>query len=391
MTRTSVISHPANTPMVIIRREYLDICDGSHAAAALLNHFEYLTNARRDSECDTWIRRGFRQLAEELLGLYREKSISDAVTLLLEKGFIERRHNPGDKTDRTYQYRLHIAGVNRALEKWSAQRRSSDPDTGGDTGGQAPDTHLCKTQKCDIRNGKNDECLIRENQENIYYAADAAITELDVGREIASDETRLSVTSKTNSPAAVVTAEQAEPPPKKNRSRRKAEGESRPASEWMVAFREVWPDLAPARAGSIIAMITGKARRGEWARCRLEQPLDTPEELRAFGAFMRRRMGALKLTTTIRSPEVIQQWVFDFRAEQQQQAEEREKYSFIPGYIPLSQCKRPDDFRRRQDALDKWSRQQQAEALEIMARRYEDDKRRMQQRLAEAAAQNLEM
>jgi hypothetical protein len=376
MSRTSVISHPASTPLVIVRREYLDICDGSHAAAALLNHFEYLTNVRRAAECDVWIRRGFRQLADELLGLYGEKSISDAVSLLLDKGFIERRHNPDDKTDRTYQYRLCVDRVQDAVDAWA--------DDDG-FGGHSTDASLCETQKSETRGRKNAECLIRENLERKDYAPDGATSQMQDG-----DENAVPDDAKTGDDDCDAThaqrlgcdatgddddAKTGDASAKKPRSRRKVKNETpAPPSDWMTAFREVWPDLAPARAGSIIAMITGRARRGEWRRCRLEQPLDTPEELRAFGAFMRRRMKDLKLASTIRSAEVIQQWVFDFRAEQRRQAEEREKYAAIPGYIPLSQCRTIRDFERRHAALQEWARRADERTREIVVRQYEQER-----------------
>jgi hypothetical protein len=120
MTRSSIISHPPAIPMVIIRAEYLAICGGEETAAAVLNYFEHLTNAKLVSERpnDLWIYKSIREMQDELLNTYSDNTLSAAVNLLIDCDYLEYRRNPHNRMDKTWQYRLCIAAVQRHVNLW---------------------------------------------------------------------------------------------------------------------------------------------------------------------------------------------------------------------------------------------------------------------------------
>jgi hypothetical protein len=115
MTRSSVLVHPAKTPLVILRQDLLVICEQTTAAAAILAHFECGTSEKLEAGESTWIIKSNREMRDDLLGIYSDKTVSAALTLLVEKGFIIRRNNPESQMDRAYQYQLQIDVVQQAI------------------------------------------------------------------------------------------------------------------------------------------------------------------------------------------------------------------------------------------------------------------------------------
>lgn len=136
MGRTSVIEHPPEQQLVIIRHDYLVICNGDHCTAAILNVFEHWTNIKRammdqaaaenelaekagkprTADIDEWIYMSQPKLQKnELLGLFGEKKVAAGLAILIEKGYLETRNNPRFTWDRTIQYRLNVQKVIDAL------------------------------------------------------------------------------------------------------------------------------------------------------------------------------------------------------------------------------------------------------------------------------------
>jgi hypothetical protein len=140
--RSGCIAHPSNEPLVMLRTSYLKICDGHHAAAMLLNDFEYwhdvrlraIENEKRHAAADPdyqpnleeWIYKSYEDLANDLIGLYGEKKIREALTTLVERGYIEVRQNPKNPYDRTKQFRFLRDTVQTALDGLG----SIDPGSG---------------------------------------------------------------------------------------------------------------------------------------------------------------------------------------------------------------------------------------------------------------------
>jgi len=134
MSRSKSIAHAPNNPLVIIRKDYLDMCEGDHCAAAILNVFEYwhgvkLANASQAEienkiaaaegsplvEADLWVWKSIPDLISDLLGLFGETKVSKSLSYLCESGYLERRRNPKYSYDRTMQYRFNAEAIQAIL------------------------------------------------------------------------------------------------------------------------------------------------------------------------------------------------------------------------------------------------------------------------------------
>lgn len=128
------IEHRAKSRLVILHADYLEICDNDSAAAILLKILEYWTNNKIDAqeqgaednirrkqagleprEYELWIYKSGKQFLEDALGLLKEHDVVRGLEILLNKGYIQRRHNPKFHWDRTWQYLLNISTVQNAL------------------------------------------------------------------------------------------------------------------------------------------------------------------------------------------------------------------------------------------------------------------------------------
>lgn len=133
---------------LIIRRSYVDICGGSHCAAAILANFEYWTNRRlgeiedqesypepenesspRRKPLTSWIYKTGKKLSEELIGLYNEKTTRGALQELIVLGLLEKRQNPYNPLDRTPQFKLSVEQVNAALRAYERDVKSGELDS----------------------------------------------------------------------------------------------------------------------------------------------------------------------------------------------------------------------------------------------------------------------
>lgn len=134
MIKTSCISHEKRATMVIVREDYLQITNGNHCAAALLNYFEHWTNNKLDNEeqkaaeqeiaskggitledTDLWIFASAEKISVDMLDLYSATKIRAALEWLVDVGFIQRRNNPKYGWDRTWQYLLDTEFVQLAI------------------------------------------------------------------------------------------------------------------------------------------------------------------------------------------------------------------------------------------------------------------------------------
>ena len=147
---TSCISHPARQRLVILREDYLLLCEGDHCAAALLNFFEHGHNSKLAHQPDaihanevaerhgdpasqsTSLLQFHTQsdLESHLLRLYQRSAIRKALTMLTAKGFISTHQNPNPRYrfDKTHYFLFHPEVVQPQLidlfdESFSSHRR----------------------------------------------------------------------------------------------------------------------------------------------------------------------------------------------------------------------------------------------------------------------------
>lgn len=133
--KASCIQHAAQSTLVIVREDYLSICDGDHCAAALLNDIEYWTNIKLshfdqaakintvaeeagelpEQDMTAWIWKTQVDFVEELLNLFGERRVRTSLQKLLKWGYIVSRRNPVHSWDATLQYMLCISVVQQAV------------------------------------------------------------------------------------------------------------------------------------------------------------------------------------------------------------------------------------------------------------------------------------
>src|SRR3990167_4512292 len=133
--KSSCIKHPEKRSLVMLRQEFLEICEGSLAAAILLGVFEYWTNVKlaenkqrstenesRKShgkeplEIHTWIYKSHNDLLTDTMGLLKEYEVRDGLKFLLDKNFLKKRNNPLYKWDKRLQYELQADIVNESID-----------------------------------------------------------------------------------------------------------------------------------------------------------------------------------------------------------------------------------------------------------------------------------
>lgn len=93
MPKDSCIDHPKSYYLEL-RRDYLDLFDGDHCAAALMGYFEYATNGelarfkRAGETGDPWVRASVPELIEDTLGLYKTSSVQARLDRLERWGLL---------------------------------------------------------------------------------------------------------------------------------------------------------------------------------------------------------------------------------------------------------------------------------------------------------------
>jgi hypothetical protein len=149
-TKSSSVITPSRDPFVIIRHSWVEICEGNHCAALLLNFLVSWHDWKLDHqpkahwENDVAERHGDRGLqnttllqhhtASELkdgtIGMYGEKTILKAISILIDLGFIAKFRNPNPryKFDQTHHYLVFPKKIQAALDRLSKSAESSQND-----------------------------------------------------------------------------------------------------------------------------------------------------------------------------------------------------------------------------------------------------------------------
>lgn len=135
--RNSCVIKAPQTQIVMLRGDLLEICDGNHCAAALLNHLIYWHDikleqmgqsqfANRVSEMHgetgshyegTLQWHTTKDLQDAMLGAWGINKIRDSIGLLESKGFVDISNNPNPryKFDKTKYFQLNPDAVNGAI------------------------------------------------------------------------------------------------------------------------------------------------------------------------------------------------------------------------------------------------------------------------------------
>lgn len=103
---------------IVIRPDYLTLCEGNHCAAAILDLFRRWTFYKKNKggEAGAWIYKSQPNMAADMFGLFGENKVAAALNYLCDKGFLKWRHNPHSRQNKTRQYRFEDAAVKAALK-----------------------------------------------------------------------------------------------------------------------------------------------------------------------------------------------------------------------------------------------------------------------------------
>lgn len=144
--RNSCITHRANSEIVIIRKEYIDLL-GHLGAAVMLAYFEYwhnirIASAQKAVEANkVAVKHGdepyqdeslyqfhtINEMLDATLGVIGKPAMKTGINVLVERGYITKHRNPNPRYafDNTVFYLLHTDKVNSDL----SQVRNCETDT----------------------------------------------------------------------------------------------------------------------------------------------------------------------------------------------------------------------------------------------------------------------
>lgn len=123
--------------LVILRREYLErinqLCDCLHmeintaircCAAKLLDYFLHWRRWKLSTHRSEWFYQPLKAIHRDLMGEHSLHVIRAALDLLRDLELLDRRNNPRNKQDRTYQYRVNVSAATEPT--WDDKNSSED-------------------------------------------------------------------------------------------------------------------------------------------------------------------------------------------------------------------------------------------------------------------------
>ena len=124
-----LIAVPDKLHKVIIRVEYLAVCNGNPCAAALLNAFERLTAWKRHNGQREWIDWDAHEWREKLLDTFTVSAIKRALKEMREAGLLVTAPAGSHKYDRKLKYALAVDVVQDAVNAVLSPDEVTDSDT----------------------------------------------------------------------------------------------------------------------------------------------------------------------------------------------------------------------------------------------------------------------
>jgi hypothetical protein len=118
----------SESKFIILRREFLKICQGNFCAAKLIEYFRNWTKWKTEVQRTSWIYQPLKNIHGDLMGEHSLHVIRSAIAFLEENKIISKRQNPGNKQDKTYQYRLNIDLLWALLNKESPESKIEFPE-----------------------------------------------------------------------------------------------------------------------------------------------------------------------------------------------------------------------------------------------------------------------
>ncbi len=114
--------------LVILRREFLYLCQGNFCAAKLIEYFKNWTNWKTEAQRTPWIYQPLKRIHADLMGEHSLHIIRGAIAFLESINVISKRKNPSNKQDKTYQYCLNFNILELLLKNESPEFRSESSE-----------------------------------------------------------------------------------------------------------------------------------------------------------------------------------------------------------------------------------------------------------------------
>lgn len=110
--------------LVILRRTYLELVKGNHCAAKLIEYFKHWREWKLKHQRSEWIYMPLKWIHEDLMGEHSLHIIRAAIALLEKLKILEKRNNPDNGQDKTYQYKLNLGVLQGLLNSEHREFRS---------------------------------------------------------------------------------------------------------------------------------------------------------------------------------------------------------------------------------------------------------------------------
>ena len=94
--------------LVILRRAYLNLAGGNHCAAKLIEYFKHWREWKLKHHRTEWIYMPLKYIYEDLMCEHSLHVIRAAIAYLSKLKILEKRNNPDNGQDKTYQYKLNL-------------------------------------------------------------------------------------------------------------------------------------------------------------------------------------------------------------------------------------------------------------------------------------------
>ena len=100
---------------ITIKPELVEICEGDHCAAAILDLFTRWTVGKDKRGQSPWIYKKRTEMRDDLLGMFGLNRVAGALIKLRAWHYLQHRQNPHNGQDKVLQYRLDQNAVAEAL------------------------------------------------------------------------------------------------------------------------------------------------------------------------------------------------------------------------------------------------------------------------------------
>ena len=185
MTRESCVKHPARNPTVVLRDDYLKLCNGDYCAAMVLSQHEHWLNVKLDSrqqavehnqaavrsaevptqDTELWVYMAQACMKAQLMAMFGDKAVTTAYKTILDKGFLQKRKNPRYTWDKTLQYLFMVERVQEAIDGLAPLVGDGDDAEIYESASlQGSRAHFCALDTAEVRHAerKDADCKTQE-------------------------------------------------------------------------------------------------------------------------------------------------------------------------------------------------------------------------------------